>query len=179
MNLSEIIILAAVLAIDAMLVSFSYGLVISEKRGKNSLIMASSFAFFQFLMPLIGWGLANSVYVYLKAYSRWIVFAVFMFLGLKFLFETFKTEEKVEIKCISFLCLISLAIATSIDAMGAGVTIRLCDADIWLLSFLTCIITFSLSLFGFYVSSLMKNINSKLIGVIAALLFFYLAIKAL
>ena len=179
MSLSEIIILAAVLAIDAMLVSFSYGLIISEKRNKNAFIMASSFAFFQFLMPLIGWVFTNSVYNYLKSYSKWIVFAVFMFLGLKFLFETFKKEEKVEIKCISFLCLISLAIATSIDALGAGVTIRLCNSSILLLAALTCIITFCLSLTGFYISSLMKNINSKLIGIIAALVFVYLAVKAL
>ena len=179
MNLFEIIILAAVLAIDAMLVSFSYGLIISEKRNKNAFIMASSFAFFQFFMPLIGWVFTNSVYTYLKAYSKWIVFGVFIFLGLKFLVESFKQEAKIEVKCISFLCLISLAIATSIDALGAGVTIRLCDSNILLLSFLTCAITFSLSLTGFYISSLLKNLNSKIIGVVAALLFVYLAVKAL
>jgi putative Mn2+ efflux pump MntP len=179
MILSEIIILAAVLAIDAMLVSFSYGLVISEKRNKNAFIMASSFAFFQFIMPLIGWVFTNSVYIYLKAYSKWIVFSVFMFLGLKFLFETFKKEEKPEIICISLICLISLAVATSIDALGAGVTIRLCDSNILLLAFLTCAITFCLSLTGFYISSLMKNINSKILGIIAFLLFVYLAVKVL
>lgn len=179
MSLFEIIILAAVLAIDAMLVSFSYGLIISENRNKNAFILASSFAFFQFLMPLIGWVLTNSVYIYLKAYSKWIVFSVFIFLGIKFLIESFKRETKIEVKCISIPCLISLAIATSIDALGAGVTIRLCDSNILLLSFLTCAITFCLSLTGFYISSLLKNLNSKVIGTVAALLFVYLAIKAL
>ena len=179
MNLTETIILAAVLAIDAMLVSFSYGLVIYERRNKNALMMASSFALFQFIMPLIGWFFTNFVYGYLQTYSKWIVFSVFIFLGLKFLFETFKNEDKIEIVCISFFCLISLSVATSIDALGAGVTIRLCNANVLFFSFLTGFITFCLSLFGFFVTSLIKNINSKILGVIAALLFVYLAIKAL
>ena len=55
MNINlENLILALAMSIDAMIVSFSYGLIIKISRLKNSLKFGISFGLFQFIMPIFG-----------------------------------------------------------------------------------------------------------------------------
>ena len=179
MSLYEIIILSIALALDAMTVSFSYGLVINEKRYKIAFVMAFMFGIFQFIMPVIGWLLTGGVYQYIKGYSQWIVFSIFMFLALKFLFEFFFKKEEIEKNCVSFKCIFMLAIATSIDALGAGISIKLSDVSVIIPSIIIGVVTFILSYIGFEISSIFKKIKFDGVEIIAALLFIYLAIKSI
>ncbi len=180
MSIYEVIILSFALALDAMLVCFSYGLVVKEKRLKNALKLSLSFGIFQFLMPILGWNLTGFVYNPLEIYSKWIVFVVFVFLGLKFLKEAFfKGEKESKCECISALCIISLAFATSIDAFSAGVSIRFINIDIWLPCIMIGIITFILSFFGFFAAGIFCRFPSKYINISGAVLLIYLAIKAI
>ena len=133
MNLLDICILGIALAIDALLVSFTYGLVLKEKRFQNCLKLGTSFCFFQTVMPIIGYFLSGFVSALLMDYSKWIVFVIFSALGIKFIKDAFEEEEN-KIICISFSCLIYLSIATSIDALAAGISINLTKTNIWLAS---------------------------------------------
>ena len=180
MTIFEIIVLAVALALDAMLVSFSYGLIINQRRMYNSLLLSSAFGFFQFLMPIIGFCLTGLFYAKLQTYSNWIVCVIFMVLGIKFLKEALeKTEEKNEIQCIGFFCIFCLAIATSIDAFGAGVSLKLLDVNHIMASIIIGLITFILSMFGFWMTKLFSKMPSKYIGIIGSFLLIYLAIKSI
>ena len=55
MELAQIILLAVALSIDAMVVSFSQGLIFKINKRKNSLLLAFFLGFFQGLMPIIGY----------------------------------------------------------------------------------------------------------------------------
>ena len=65
MNIIEVLLLAVALSIDACIVSFSYGLSIKEKRLKNALLLAGYTGFFQALMPVFGYYLADFVKVFI------------------------------------------------------------------------------------------------------------------
>ena len=176
----EIIVLAVALALDAMLVSFAYGLIIAQRRIYNSIVLSSSFGFFQFLMPIIGFYLTGLFFSKLEMYSKWIVFVIFLTLGLKFLKETFeKKKEETKIQCIGVLCILGLAIATSIDALGAGVSLKLTNTNILFSTIQIGFITFVLSMFGFWFTSLFDKMPSKIIEIMGAVLLIYLAIKAI
>ncbi len=179
MSIYEIIILALALALDAMIVSFSYGLIITSKRFENVLKLALSFGFFQFLMPIIGWYIADYIYIYIKNFSKWIVFSVFILLAIKLLKEVISAEEDVKNNCISLWCLFCLAVATSIDALGAGISIRFLETKVIFPAVLIGIITFMLSILGFNLSTLLKKINSKILKSLAVIMFVYLAVKSL
>lgn len=176
----EIIVLSIALALDAMLVSFSYGLIINQRRIYNSLLLSGSFGFFQFLMPIIGFYLTGLFVSKLELYSKWIVFVIFLILGLKFLKEALidKKEEN-KIQCIGFFCILCLAIATSIDALGAGVSLKLTQTKLLFSIIQIGIITFFLSMFGFWFTKLFDKMPTKPIEMIGALLLIYLAIKAI
>ena len=179
MSIYEIIILSVALALDALIVSFSYGLIINANRIRNALILGSAFGFFQFLMPVFGWFFTGTVYSYLERFSKWIVFVVFFVLGCKFLKEVFEKKEEVKICCIGLMCVLGLAVATSIDAFGAGVSIRLLNVNVLHPALMIGVITFVLSVLGFIIANSLKKFPSKYIEIGGAILLFYLAIKAL
>ncbi len=175
----EIIILGFALALDALIVSICYGIVICEHRLFNSLKFAIAFGFFQGIMPVLGWHLTSIVYEQLKNYSKWLVFIIFIILGFKFLKSAFsKEKEKNKINCISFSCLIMLAVLTSIDAFGAGVSLKLLDTPIIRASLEIGVITFILSFLGFWFSQIFKKFSSKTVEIVGAVLLIYLAVKA-
>ncbi len=179
MNEFEIFILAIALSLDALLVSFSYGLIISERKVYHSLLLACFFGFFQFFMPIVGCCLTGLLYSQLEIYSKWIVFVIFSILGLKFLTSAFEKKEKNKIVCISISCVFLLAIATSIDALGAGVSFKLLNVKAFLPSCLIGVITFFLSFVGFWVATIFKKLPTKPIEITGALLLIYLAINAI
>jgi len=176
MNLLQIILLAIALSIDAMVVSFTQGLIFKEHKRKNSFLLAFFFGFFQFLMPVIGYFATLGVYKYLQFINKWIVFAIFMFLGIKFIKEAFE-EKKDTITCLSVYCLLVFAIATSIDAFGAGISLCFSHVDIWFPAILIGVVTFVNSLFGFWSGYLFKNFPSKYLEIAGGLILIGLAIS--
>src|SRR5574344_2060284 len=102
MSIIDILILAIALSIDACVVSFSNGLIFTNNKRINSFMLAASVGFFQFLMPVLGFFFAQSVNKYVEPYDHWIVFAIFVLLGLKFIKDAFKEEKEEKIDC--YLC---------------------------------------------------------------------------
>ncbi len=179
MKFSELFILAFALALDVLIVSFSYGLIFNKKRFYNACRLAFTFCFFQFLMPISGWYFTEFIYIFIKNYSKWIVFIIFMLLGIKFFKEAFANKKETNICNISFICLMCLGIATSIDAFGAGISIKCLDTQILFPAVIIGIITFILSFAGFYLPCFFKKFPSEYFEISGALLLIYLAVKNL
>jgi len=178
MSYIEIILLALALSIDAFVVSFSYGLSFTENRTKNSLQLAFFTGFFQGAMPAIGYFLAGFVRDFIEPYAGIIVFAIFMFLGLKFIKEAFdKNKEKP--LCIGLMCLFLIGVATSIDAFSAGISLLLYGNRILKPVLLIAFITFTNSLFGFYLGGKLKSLPTRGIEIFAGLILIFLGVKAL
>jgi len=177
MNTFEMIILAAALSIDALLVSLSCGLAAGNSRLKNLFAAACCFGFFQFAAPFAGWFLTGYVYNYLKVYSKLAAFGIFLILGLKFIKDAFCSERR-EKDCLSAACILGLSAAISIDAFCAGITFKLLDADILKASLIIGIVTFIMSEAGFYLSGLTKNFPQKAAEFSGGVLLIYLAARA-
>ncbi len=179
MTLTEIFILAIALAMDALIVSFSYGLVINKQRFITSIAFGLFFGLFQFLMPIFGWYLTGFVYSEFENFSKRIVFFIFFILGSKFLKDAFENDESPKVICISLLCLIMLSFSTSIDALAAGVTIKFKNADIVQTSRIIGITTAILSVSGFWIANALKKLPSKYLEILGGLILLYLAFKSI
>lgn len=178
MNLIDITLLAIALGIDCLVVSFSQGLIFSENRITNSLKLGIVMGLFQGIMPIIGYIGADTLYEHILPYSKWIVFSIFFILGLKFITETFGTKEE-KIKCIDLKCLISLGIATSIDALVSGATLRLTQTNIILSCLIIGITSFLMAITGFWSGNKIQKINPKYLTIIGGLILITLGIKAI
>ena len=91
--------------------------------------IAGLFAFFQALMPFLGWILITTVLSYFEAFKvfiPWIALALLGFIGGKMLYEGISNKEGCdcdEKPAVCFMALMVQGIATSIDALSVGFTI--------------------------------------------------------
>ena len=125
MRTYELILLAAALSMDACAVSICKGLSMRRINYLHALVISLSFGFFQALMPTIGWFLGTRFESYIVNFDHWIAFALLAFLGAKMLYETFTDSDECCEKKESLLDLkevFVLSVATSIDALAAGIT---------------------------------------------------------
>lgn len=175
MTYFEIILLALALSVDACVVSFSYGLCF-EKGKTVSVPLAVSTGLFQAIMPVLGYFLAFLVKDYISPFSKIIIFTIFVFLGIKFIKESF--EEKKEPKCIDFMCLILIGIATSIDAFSAGISLLLYGNHIIKPAILIGFVTFINSMLGFWIGNHCKKLPSRVLEIFAGAILILLGIKA-
>lgn len=178
MTLIDIILLAIALGIDCFVVSFSQGLIFKNNRFKNSFNLALVMGFFQGFMPVIGYVGTNSLYKLIVPFSKWIVFGIFLTLGLKFIVDSFAPKEE-QAQCIGWKCLCGLGIATSIDALVSGATIRLTETSLPLSVWLIGLVSFLMSICGFYSGNFIKNIPSKYLEITGGVILILLAIKSL
>lgn len=117
------------LAMDAFSVSLANGLN-DPKMNKGKMCgMAGVFAFFQALMPMIGWICVHTIVQYFTAFEKfipWIALILLGFIGGKMLVEGFKTkgeEYTTEPPKVGVMSLLVQGVATSIDALSVGFTI--------------------------------------------------------
>lgn len=73
-------------------------------------------------MPLIGWLAAFQFASLIQDYDHWIAFALLAFLGIRMIKEGCKDEEECSFNPTKLKVILTLAVATSIDALAVGVT---------------------------------------------------------
>lgn len=124
----ENILLGVALAIDAFSVSLANGLNEPCMRVRKLTFIAGMFGFFQALMPFIGWILITTVLSYfeaLKVFIPWIALGLLGFIGAKMLIESIKDKDCDDVCCcgkkLGFAAILVQGIATSIDALSAGI----------------------------------------------------------
>lgn len=120
------VLLGIALAMDAFSVSLAGGLKEPSMRKGRMFEIAGVFAFFQALMPLLGWILVHTIVTSFHAFEKaipWIALIVLAFVGGKMLWEGFRREEDEKAPAMTFAVLIAQGIATSIDALSVGFTV--------------------------------------------------------
>lgn len=109
------------LSMDAFAVAICKGLKMQKLNYKQLLLISLMFGGFQAIMPFIGWLLAYNFKSYIVSFDHWIAFALLAFIGTKMIFEAFKSDEDEGSDFFDIKELFIMAIATSIDAMAAGI----------------------------------------------------------
>lgn len=121
------ILLGFGLAMDAFSVSLANGLNEPNMKKRKMCFVAGIFAFFQALMPILGWVCVHTLLGYFKEFEKfipWIALLLLGFIGGKMLYEGVKgNAEETKPHCIGFCGLLVQGIATSIDALSVGFTI--------------------------------------------------------
>lgn len=160
------ILLGVGLAMDAFSVSLANGLHENTMKQKRMCMIAGVYAFFQFLMPMIGWICVHTVVQYFSKFETfipWIALILLAFIGGKMIKESLGEEgEDSENKSLSFGLLIVQGIATAIDALSVGFTIA--DYDLlmaFIAALIIAIVTFIICYIGLGIG---KKAGTKLSG---------------
>lgn len=148
MNLFYLAATAIGLSMDAFAVAISKGLSVQRVRSHHGLIVGTYFGGFQALMPLAGFFLANSFASYIKRFDHWIAFALLGLIGANMIREAFSGEEEKMNESFGLKAMLPMAVATSIDALAAGVSFAVTGENIWVAISLIGITTFVFSAVG-------------------------------
>ena len=130
MGVIELLVLALGLSMDAFAVSICKGLSVPKLQAKHCLICGVYFGGFQALMPLIGWALGIRVQSMITNIDHWIAFVLLAVIGANMIKESFSKEEECPDASFGFKTMLTLAVATSIDALAVGVTFAFLDVSI-------------------------------------------------
>ena len=159
------VLLGVGLAMDAFSVSLANGLNEPCMRKRKMCGVAGVFAFFQALMPMIGWICVHTIVRYFQAFEKfipWIALLLLGFNGGKMLVEGINNKE--EDPCgksgEGFVGLLVQGVATSIDALSVGFTIAEYELVMALVSALIiAAVTFGICMLGLFLG---KKFGTKL-----------------
>ena len=150
----EIILLALALAADAFAASIGLGSThksdMKSQFIKMALLIGVYFGVAQGVMPLIGYALGSTMLGWFAEGAAWIAFIILVALGIKMLYESRSVNDDTRIS-LNHKTLLSLAIATSLDAMGAGFTLNLLSVNAYLACLIIALTTAVLSVLGAYI----------------------------
>lgn len=150
MGLFEMFAIAVGLSMDAFAVSICKGLSMKKMSWKKALIAGLYFGGFQALMPLIGYILGSQFESFITNIDHWIAFGLLVFIGGNMIRESRSNCECCETgdDSFAFKAMITLAIATSIDALAVGITFAFLKVNIITAITFIGIITFIFGVIG-------------------------------
>lgn len=136
--------LALALAMDAFAVALTQGARFRPSASGGAAI-AATFGVMQGVMPLIGWGIGAVALGLVAAVDHWIAFGLLAFLGVRMLRAGDGGEDGETVKALTGTALLVAGIATSIDALAAGITLPTLGIMPLLAAGLIGVVTFVLS----------------------------------
>ena len=166
------ILLGVGLAMDAVSVSVANGLEDPGMSRKKSFGIAGTFAFFQWLMPMLGWFFVTfllSLFRVIAPFLPFVSLALLLYIGGKLALEGIRgNSEETPDSGIGLKALLLQGIATSIDALSVGFTLASYRAaEALLSSILIALTTFLLCLGALHAgkqAGAVLNRQAKVIG---------------
>ena len=172
---------------DAFSIALSKGLAAKRQSVTDAVKLGVTFGAFQFVMPLIGFFLAGTFASFIETYSKYISFALLVFIGGKMLFDAIREmrkgddDEKPD-SAVDFKSLVILGIATSIDALAVGVTFAF-DGTTIAAALYYCmiigIVALVLSFVGYFIGNKLGGIIGDKGEIIGGVVLIVLGIKML
>jgi putative Mn2+ efflux pump MntP len=149
-----VILLAFGLAADAFAVAVGQGVAAKAHAGRQALIVGAAFGAAQAVAPLLGWALTMLLAGVIEQVDHWIAFGLLAAIGGKMVWEGLRSDppgtdsDPGKEQVAGGWTLFMLAVATSIDAAAAGMTLPTLGAPPWASAATIGLVTFVLSAAG-------------------------------
>lgn len=183
MGIAELLLIAVGLSMDAFAVSICRGLGMRRLNLRTAAVLALFFGCFQALMPLVGWALGSQLMWLIAPVDHWVAFVLLAFIGGKMLWEAFHEDDEgcgcEDTSAIDLREFLVLAVATSIDALAAGISFAALNVDIVASVSLIGIITFALSFVGVAVGHFFGARYERPASVVGGVVLILIGLKVL
>ncbi len=178
MHIVTIWFIAFGLAMDALAVSIATGMTIGRPDRSQALRVAAFFGSFQVGMPIIGWSAGFALSYIITGIDHWIAFCLLAFIGCKMIYESTRREGK-RPDPPSITSLLGLSVATSIDALGAGVTFVFADIPLIMALVTIGTVTFVLSFIGVYLGHRIGRVFESIVETAGGVVLIAIGVKIL
>lgn len=180
MGLIEILFIAVGLAMDAFAVSLAAGTTGRASHPRAMFRLSFHFGLFQFLMPVAGWAMGMNIAVYIEAVDHWVAFGLLAFVGVRMIRAGLNPDERNRKGDPSRgLTLVTLCLATSIDALAVGLSLAMLKVDIWYPSAVVGVVTAGMSLAGIRLGRRLGTAFGKRMEIIGGVILLLIGFRIL
>ncbi len=163
MDLLPLLFIAFSLSADCFAVALSGSF--SMRTLSYPQVFRTSFAFglFQFLMTVLGWLAGRTIVEVISAYDHWVVFTLLAFVGGRMIWETFHSRDgrTGDTDITKGILLLTLSIATSIDALAVGLSFAFLEVDIIMASSIIGTVAVVVTAVGFWLGRKVGGLLGK------------------
>jgi putative Mn2+ efflux pump MntP len=175
----ELFGLSVGLASDAFAVAVAAGLAVDSVTPRHVFRLGFHFGLFQFIMPIVGWLAGEQLAARLGGYQAWLGFALLVSVGGKMLWEALRAKKVAERDPTRGLTLITLSLATSLDALAVGMSMALLGVSVWLPSVVIGIVTATLTAVGVGLGSRISGRWARWADILGGLVLILIGLKVL
>jgi putative Mn2+ efflux pump MntP len=152
----------------------------AEMKVSKAVRVGIFFGTFQALMPVLGWLAGLSVADLIAAVDHWVAFALLAIIGSKMIIESVRLESREKQRDpMNVYLLLTLAVATSIDAFAVGITFALLDVSIVTPIVVIGVVTFSMSFLGVYLGNRVGHLFERRIEIVGGLILIGIGLRIL
>lgn len=173
-----VIILAIGLAMDCFAVSLGIGCAPIPCGKRTYFRLAFHFGLFQGGMALVGWLIGNTILPYIEAYDHWVAFILLAWIAYRMIREGL-SDEPVDYRDDPTRggSLVMLSIATSIDALGVGLSMSLLSSDVLLSSLIIALVSIAFTLIGLRFGKQLSQKFGKRIEILGGLVLLFIGVR--
>lgn len=179
MTFIELVIIAIGVSMDAFAVSICKGLSVRKIYPKHVLSAGFWFGGFQALMPLIGYFVGIHFSDLVSSVDHWIAFVLLGMIG----FGMVKESREKDVECpdpdFSFMTMLTMAIATSVDALAVGISLAFLKVDIWMSVLLIGVTTAVFSMAGIRIGNIFGSRYKSAAELLGGVILIVMGIKIL
>ncbi len=181
MDFISVFLIAVSLSMDCFAVALSFSIARARLSLAEVLRTALSFGSFQYLMPVLGWLGGRTIVNIISGYDHWVAFGLLAFVGGRMVRESFRGEEEHESEDISRgILLLTMSVATSIDALAVGLSFALLDnTNIFLSSLIIGVTCFMITVTGFLLGRKAGEILGKRAKLAGGLILIGIGVRIL
>jgi len=180
-DLITLLSMAVALAVDAFAVALAAGLRLERLTGRHLFRLGFHFGLFQAFMPVLGWFAGFTVQRWISAADHWIAFGLLVFVGGKMIIEAFHEGDETSSPSdpTRGLSLVTLSVATSIDALAVGLSLGMLGLTIWFPSLVIGLVAGTLTVAGMLLGRRVAGIWGKRMEVFGGVVLCAIGVKIL
>lgn len=174
-----IFLIALALAIDAFAVAMTAGAHFKKTTNRQKFRLSFHFGLFQFFMPIIGWFAGSSIVEYISIFDHWIAMLILSVIGIKMIKDGLSNDsiETYKNDITKGLALVSLSIATSIDALAVGFSIGIVEQAIFYPSIIIGVVAAMMTLIGIQLGEKLSLKFGNKVAIIGGIILILIGIK--
>jgi len=168
------------LAFDCFAVSLSAGSHGNGRRHSLALLLGSCFGIFQAGMLFLGHFGAFSLIHLISGLDHWVAFGILVLIGSKMMFDGVRgDEEEGSRNFFSPETLVALSLATSIDALGVGLSLALIGDGIVRIAIVAGLVSFLFSVAGIYLGRRLSERFGKRFEIVGGIILIAIGTRIL
>jgi manganese efflux pump family protein len=181
MDFSSIFIIAISLSADCFAVALSSSIAHKHFSFIRLLRLPLLFGVFQTFMAVMGWLAGRSVVEFISSYDHWLAFGLLLFIGGRMIWHSFHEHDEGGSKknLESWLILITLSIATSIDSLAVGLSFAFLEVNIALAAATIGVTAFIVTLIGILIGKRLGRLAGERAETIGGVILIIIGLRIL